>query len=63
MKKNDTKILNAILPNNHPKKELANEKTKFECKILKVKKSKASKIDDNFVINGRKRYYRLKIFN
>ena len=48
MKKNDTKILDAILPANHPKKELANKKTKFECKILKVKKSKASKIDDNF---------------
>ncbi len=48
VKKNDTKILDAILPANHPKKELANKKTKFECKILKVKKSKASKIDDNF---------------
>ena len=48
VKKNDTKILDATLPANHPKKELANKKTKFECKILKVKKSKASKIDDDF---------------
>ena len=45
---NDTKILNATLPPNHPKKELANKKTKFECKILKVKKPKVSKIDDDF---------------
>ena len=45
---NDTKILNATLPANHPKKELANKKTKFECKILKVKKPKVSKIDDDF---------------
>ena len=48
VKKNETKMLNAILPANHPKKELANKKTKFQCKILNVKKSKESKIDDNF---------------
>jgi trigger factor len=46
-KKGETKILNAVLPENHPKKELANKKTKFECKILNVKKVKESKIDDN----------------
>ena len=46
-KKGDTKILNAVLPENHPKKELANKKTKFECKILNIKKVKESKIDDN----------------
>ena len=48
VKKNDLKILDSILPANHPKKELANKKTKFECKILNVKKPMASKIDDNF---------------
>ncbi len=48
VKKNDKKILDAILPTNHPKKELANKKTKFECKILNVKKPKVSKIDDDF---------------
>ena len=48
VKKNDIKILDATLPANHPKKELANKKTKFECKILNIKKSKESKIDDNF---------------
>ena len=48
VKKNDIKILDATLPANHPKKELANKKTKFECKILNVKKPKANKIDDEF---------------
>ena len=47
-KKNEKKILEAVMPANHPKKELANKKTKFECKILNVKKPKASKIDDDF---------------
>ena len=41
-------MINATLPANHPKKELANKKTKFECKILNVKKPKANKIDDEF---------------
>ena len=48
VKKNDTKILSATLPSNHPKKELANKKTKFDCKVLNVKKPKVTKIDDNF---------------
>ena len=48
VKKNDIKILDAILPANHPKKELANKKTKFECKILNVKKPKEMKVDENF---------------
>ena len=48
VKKGETKLIDAVLPENHPKKELANKKTKFECKILNVKKSKENKIDDNF---------------
>ncbi len=48
VKKNDTKILKATLPANHPKKELANKNTKFECKILNVKKPIDRKIDDEF---------------
>ena len=48
VKKSDQKILDAVLPANHPKKELANKKTKFECKILNVKKPKTSKTDDEF---------------
>jgi len=47
-KKGETKALFAVLPANHPKKELANKKTKFDCKILNVKKSKETKIDDDF---------------
>ena len=47
-KKNDIKKINAILPENHPKKELANKKTIFECKILNVKQAKENKLDDNF---------------
>jgi len=48
VKKNDTKTLNATLPANHPKQELANKKTKFECKILSLKKPIESKVDDSF---------------
>ena len=48
VKKGETKSIDAVLPANHPKKELANKKTKFECKILNVKKTKENKIDDSF---------------
>ena len=48
VKKNNNKTLDATLPENHPKKELANKKTKFECKILNVKEAKENIIDDNF---------------
>jgi len=48
VKKGTTKLIEAVLPANHPKKELANKKTKFECKILNVKQSKENKIDDSF---------------
>jgi len=47
-KKGEQKKVDAVLPANHPKKELANKKTKFDCKILNVKKPIESKIDDNF---------------
>ncbi len=48
VKKGDTKVVDAVLPANHPKKELANKKTKFECKISNVKKAIENKIDDKF---------------
>ena len=48
VKKGETKLVKAILPANHPKKELANLKTEFECKISSVKKAIKNKIDDNF---------------
>ena len=37
-----------LLPQNHPKKELANKKTIFECKISNVKAANKTKIDDEF---------------
>jgi trigger factor len=48
VKKNEKKLLDATLPASHPKKELANKKTKFECTILNIKKSKENKLDDDF---------------
>ena len=44
----EVKVVDAVLPANHPKKELANKKTKFECKISNVKKAVENKIDDKF---------------
>ena len=37
VKKGDTKLVNTSLPQNHPKKELANKNSKFKCKILNLK--------------------------
>jgi len=51
VKKNDKKIVVVNLPENHPKKELANKETKFECTIINVKKSEETKIDDKFAKN------------
>ncbi len=48
VKNSDIKNVNSILPPNHPKKELANKKTIFECKIIKVQSSVENTIDDNF---------------
>ena len=48
IKKGDKKLVEAVLPANHPKKELANKKTKFECEIINVKKAIESKLDDKF---------------
>ena len=36
-------------PANHPKKELANKKAKFECKILNVKNLKLEKLMMNLL--------------
>ncbi len=48
LKKGDSKSVNTVLPANHPKKELANKKTKFDCKILMIKEPIENKIDENF---------------
>ena len=51
VKKDDEKIVEAILPENFPEKELVNKKAKFNCKILNVKQPEEVKIDDNFAKN------------
>ena len=50
-KKNDEKIVEAVLPENYPHKEFSNKKAKFICKILNVKKSEDVIIDDDFAKN------------
>ena len=62
VKKDDMRKVDSILPPNHPKKELANKKTKFECKILQIKRGVENKIDDNFAKNmGAKDINELKV--
>ena len=48
MKKNEKKKVISTLPQNHPKKELANKKAIFECEILNIKSQKKNKLDDDF---------------
>ena len=62
VKKNDEKLVEAILPENYPQKEFANKSAKFNCKIISVKKSEEVKIDDEFAKNlGVKDLSELKI--
>jgi len=51
VKKDETKIVEAILPDNFPEKELIKKKAKFECKIISVKKSEETEINDEFAKN------------
>ncbi len=48
VKKNDKKIIKALLPPNHPKKELANKETVFSCTIKIVKSQVKNIINDEF---------------
>ena len=48
VKKNEKKTVTSTLPQNHPKKELANKEAIFECEILNVKNPKKNKLDDDF---------------
>ena len=48
VKINQSKSVTVKLPENYPKKELANKKTDFDCKIINLKKSVEVKIDDEF---------------
>jgi len=51
VKKDDEKLVEAVLPENYPQKEFANKKANFVCKILAVKKPEDVKIDDAFAKN------------
>ena len=51
VKKNDEKEVLAVLPPNYPKKDFANKKAVFKCKILNIKKAEIQKIDDKFAKN------------
>ena len=48
LKKDDKKNVTAFLPQNHPKKDLANKKTIFKCEIKNVKSAIKNKINDEF---------------
>ena len=48
VKKNENKSVTVNLPENYPKKELANKKTDFDCKIINLKEAVDIKIDDEF---------------
>ena len=62
VKKEENKIIEVNLPENYPKKELANKKAKFECKIIKIQKPNETKIDDTFAKNlGAKNLIDLKL--
>jgi len=51
VKKNQEKEIAVTLPENYPKKEFANKKASFKCKILNVKKQEPVKINDQFAKN------------
>ena len=51
VKKDDEKIVEAVLPENFPEKDLINKVAKFNCKIISVKKPEETKIDDEFAKN------------
>ena len=51
VKKNQEKEVLTILPANYPKKEFANKKAKFKCKILNIKKPEPVEINDQFAKN------------
>ena len=50
-KKGNEKIVEAILPENFPEKDLVNKKAKFKCKITSVKNPEKVIINDDFAKN------------
>ena len=51
VKKGDSRIVEATLPENFPDKELVNKKAKFNCKISSIKNPEDVKINDEFAKN------------
>ena len=51
VKKNKEHEVVTTLPENYPKKEFANKKAKFTCKIINIKKSEPIKINEEFAKN------------
>ena len=51
VKKGESRIVEATLPENFPDKELVNKKAKFNCKISAVKNPEDVKINDEFAKN------------
>jgi len=51
IKKNEERIVEAILPENFPEKELVNKKAQFNCKITNLQNPDEVKIDDTFAKN------------
>ena len=51
VKKGNEKIVEAILPENFPEKNLVNKKAKFNCKISSIKNPEQVKINDEFAKN------------
>ena len=51
VKKGESRIVEATLPENFPDKELVNKKAKFNCKITAIKNPEDVKINDEFAKN------------
>ena len=51
VKKDEEKVVEALLPENFPEKDLINKKAEFNCKISAVKNPEEVKIDDDFAKN------------
>jgi len=61
VRKNESREVTATLPENYPKKEFANKKAVFKCRILNIKRTVVEKIDDQFAKNlGAKNFQDLK---
>ena len=48
VKSKENKKVSVKLPQNYPKKDLANKKADFDCNIINIKKSIETKLDDDF---------------